>query len=123
MLGHQLPRPLPPFDDFWSSLDDVFRWLAGTLRVVQLPRASGPDLDPSWEAPREITSWRRSVPLELLRYAGANRLKVELDYRPETGRRGPRLVEPYSLRRTRDRNVILFVVNDYGRLRSYRVDR
>ena len=123
LLGHQLPKPLPPFDDFWAALDDVFWWLAGTLPVVQLPRASGPDLDPSWEAPRAITSWRRSVPLELLRYAGANRLKVEVDYRPETGRRGPRLVEPYSLRQTRDRNVVLFVVNDYGRLRSYRVDR
>jgi len=32
-------------------------------------------------------------------------------------------VEPYSLRRTQDENLILFVVNDRGQLRSYRVDR
>jgi predicted nucleotidyltransferase component of viral defense system len=24
MLGHQLPRPLPPFADFWATLDEVF---------------------------------------------------------------------------------------------------
>jgi len=80
-------------------------------------------VDATWEAPRAITSWRRAVPLELLRYAGANRLKVDIDYRAEQGRRGPRRVEPYSLRRTQDGNLVLFVVNDYGALRSYRVDR
>jgi hypothetical protein len=36
---------------------------------------------------------------------------------------GARRVEPYSLRYTQDGNLILFVVNDYGQLRSYRVDR
>ena len=123
MLGHQLPRPLPPFADFWMTLDDVFRWLAGTRRTIQLPRASLGDLDPGWEAPRAITSWRRGVPLELLRYAGANRLKVDIDYRAENGRWGSRRVEPYSLRRTQDGNLVLFVVNDQGALRSYRVDR
>ena len=69
-----------------------------------------------------MRSWRRGVPLELLRYAGANRLKVELDYRPDRGRQGPRLVEPYSLRRARNGNLLLFLVNDHGELRSYRVD-
>ena len=123
MLGHQLPKPLPPFADFWSTLDDVFAWLAGSLRIAQLPRAEMGKLDAGWEAPRAITSWRYRVPLELLRYAGANRLKVDVDYRAEQGRQGPRRVEPYSLRQTQDGNLVLFVVNDYGELRSYRVDR
>jgi hypothetical protein len=123
MLGHQLPRPLPPFADFWETLDDVFAWLAGRLRIPQLPRAAFGDLDPTWTAPRAITSWRRGAPLELLRYAGANRLKVDIDYRAETGRQGPRIVEPYSLRQTQDGNLVLFVVNDRSQLRSYRVDR
>jgi predicted nucleotidyltransferase component of viral defense system len=123
MLGHQLPQPLPPFADFWSALDDVFRWLDGTLQAPALPRASLGDLDPAWQIPQAITSWRRGVPLELLRYAGANRLKVDIDYRAENGRRGPRRVEPYSLRRTKDSNLVLFVVNDRRQLRSYRVDR
>ena len=123
MLGHQLPHPLPPFADFWSTVDDVFRWLAGGLQIAELPRATRANLDPNWEAPRAITSWRLGVPLELLRYAGVNRLKVDIDYRAENGRWGSRRVEPYSLRYTQDGNLILFVVNDYGQLRSYRVDR
>lgn len=123
MLGHQLPKPLVPFEGFWASLDDVFSWLAGTLRTPALPRAQYGKLDPAWEAPKAITSWRRPVPLELLRYAGANRLMVDVDYRAEQGRQGPRRVEPYSLRRTEDGNLVLFVVNDQGELRSYRVDR
>jgi len=123
MLGHQLPQPLVPFQTFWDSLDDVFSWLAGTLQIRTLPRAQRGQLDASWEAPKAISSWRRSVPLELLRYAGANRLKVDIDYRAEQGRQGPRRVEPYSLRRTQDGNLVLFVVNDHGELRGYRVDR
>lgn len=124
MLGHQLPKPLPPFESFWSTLDDVFSWLAGTLPIRELPRAQVAKVDAtSWEAPKAITSWRRGLPLELVRYAGANRLKVDVDYRAEQGRQGVRRVEPYSLRRTQDRNLVLFVVNDNGQLRSYRVDR
>ena len=35
------------------------------------------------------------------------RLKVVIDYRPERGRVGPRVVEPYSLRRSLDGNLLL----------------
>ena len=100
MLWHQLPQPLPPFADFLSPLDDVFGWLAGTLRSVETPRASLGTLDPEWEAPKAITSCRRGVPLELLRYAGVDRLKVDIDYRAENGRWGSRRVRPHSLRYT-----------------------
>lgn len=122
MLGHQLPSPLAPFEGFWGALDDVFSWLAGTRQIHALPRAEVGKVT-EWEAPKAITSWRRQVPLELLRYAGANRLKVDIDYRAECGRQGARRVEPYSLRYTQDGNLVLFVVNDQGFLRSYRVDR
>jgi len=61
--------------------------------------------------------------MNVLRYAAANRLKIQIDYRAEIGRSGPRNVEPYSLRRTREGKIVLFVVNDVGQLRSYRVDR
>lgn len=124
MLGHQLPRPLPPFIEFWNGLDPFFAWLGGERPRVALRRAEfGKDLDRSWVPPRAITSWRRGIPIETIRYAGANRLKIEVDYRAAEGRSGPRVVEPYSLRRTQDGNLVLFVVNDRGQLRSYRVDR
>lgn len=91
-------------------------------RAGCLERADGGDLT-AWEAPRAITSWRQRFPLELLRYAGANRLKVEIDYRAESGRQGPRVVEPYALRRARAGHLVLVVVNDRDQVRSYRVDR
>ncbi len=123
MLGHQLPRPLPPFAEFWTALDPFFQWLAGEQPDRQLARAEIGNIDPDWTPPRAITSWRRGIPLETIRYAGANRLMVEIDYRAERGRQGPRIVEPYSLRQTQDGNLVLFVVNDHGELRSYRIDR
>ena len=57
--------------------------------------------------------------LEVVRFAAANRLCVDLDYQG-TKRR----IEPYSLRRTRDGNIILHAWNiDRNDPRSYRVDR
>ena len=123
MFGHQLPKPFAPFQGFWNALDDVFLWLTGTLVVSAIPRAELGRIDATWEAPKAITSWRHRMPLELLRYAAANRFTVDVDYRAEHGRQGPQRVEPYSLRRTPDGNLVLFVVNDPGQLRSYRVDR
>ncbi len=123
MLGHQLPRPLPRFAEFWNGLGPFFGWLAGERPDIRLTRAEIGKVDPDWIPPRAITSWRQGIPLEAIRYAGANRLMVEIDYRAERGRQGPRIVEPYSLRLTQDGNLVLFVVNDHGELRSYRVDR
>jgi len=122
MLAHQLPH-LPPFAEFWGALDDVFSWLGGRLPARALRRAEYGDLDPEWAPPRAMASWRRGAPLELIRFAGANRLKVQIDYRAEEGRWGPRVVEPYALRRSKDGNLLLLVVNDRGQVRSYRVDR
>lgn len=122
MLAHQLPH-LPLFADFWERLDELFAWLRGDHSLPRLDRAEFGQLDPAWTPPRAMASWRSGQPLELIRFAGANRLLVELDYRPERGRSGPRAVEAYSFRRSRDGNLLLFVRNDHGMLRSYRVDR
>lgn len=122
MLGHQLPH-LPDIAGFWGELDTVFDWLGGepAHALDRAPTRTGTDL--TWESPRAMTAWRYGAPLELIRFAGANRLKVEIDYRAEEGRRGVRVVEPYSFRMTLDGDLLLFVVNDRGQLRSYRVDR
>jgi len=123
MLGHQLPEPLVSFSQFWNELNQVFNWLDGHGPISRLPRAERGALDQTWVAPQAIASWRSGFPMNVLRYAGTNRLKVQIDYRAETGRSGPRTVEPYSLRRTREGKIVLFVVNDVGELRSYRIDR
>ncbi len=118
----ELPS-LPPFEQFWNTLDDVFGWLDQRVVLPSLPRAGIGGLDPTWIPSRAMTTWGSGAPLELIRFAGANRLKVEIDYQAAEGAWGPRVVEPYSLRRTSEGNIVLFVVNDYDALRAYRVDR
>ena len=57
--------------------------------------------------------------LEIIRFAASNRLCVDLDYGGSTRR-----IEPYSLRRTSEANIILHAHNlDKDQHRSYRIDR
>ncbi|HMQ27092.1 MAG TPA: nucleotidyl transferase AbiEii/AbiGii toxin family protein [Acidimicrobiales bacterium] len=122
MLGHQLPY-LPPFEEFWAELDELFAWLGGGVAVPALqPMPVGSDVT-EWRPARYMTTWNSGAPLELIRFAGANRLKIAVDYRPERGRVGTRVVEPYSLRRSREGHLLLYVLNDRRQIRSYRVDR
>ena len=122
MLGHQLPF-LPPFDDFWSQLDNVYAWLDGEQPVPHLTETPSRGAVTDWRPARHMTTWATGSPIELIRFAGANRLKVTIDYVASDGRVGPRTVEPYSLRRSNTGHLLLYVVNDLGNLRSYRVDR
>jgi predicted DNA-binding transcriptional regulator YafY len=67
----------------------------------------------------------RSTPfIEVIRFAASNHLLVDLDYRDEEGNRRIRAIEPYSLRRTKDANIILCAVNvEKQEARSYRLER
>ena len=120
MLGHQVPV-LPPFDQFWKELPEVFEWLYRAVEKAAPPliSAGGQTIDTTWQPPVMATAWHTAAPMEIIRYAAANRLCINLTYE---GRR--RLIEPYSLRRTRDNNLLLYAVkHDTGEDRSYRVDR
>ncbi len=128
MLAHQLAG-LPPFDSFWDELPSVFAWLE-RQEIVPRRAAMGTlraDIDTSWRVPTMAHSWRAEgigAPLEIVRFAAANRLCVDLDYRDEQGRVGSRTIEPYSLRRTKAGDILLYAVrSDDGQDRSYRVDR
>jgi hypothetical protein len=101
MLAHQLPQ-LPPLANFFSEVPSIFNWLTSVLAPAELPAIPfEPGEDHAWRPPVMVHSWRSSVPLETIRFAAANHLCVELAY---GGSR--RLIEPYSLRRTRDGNII-----------------
>lgn len=119
MLTHQLPE-LPPFESFWSELTQVFAWLEGRseparLRVIQFEK----DEDKAWKPSSVAQSWGVRVPLEVIRFAGANRLCVNLGYQ---GRK--RLIEPYSLRRTQAGNIVLHALRaDSKERRCYRIDQ
>ena len=121
MLEHQLPA-LPPFDEFWKELPDLFAWLEETLRVPVLesvPAFRGELGAAEWVPPATVQTWRLGVPLETVRFAASNHLCVKLGYQGTT-----RVIEPYSLRRTQDGNLVLHAIRtDDREHRSYRVDR
>ena len=59
----------------------------------------------------------------MIRFAAANRLLVEIDYRDKQGNRSTRAIEAYSLRRSQAGDVLLMAVRaDSGQPRSYLVD-
>lgn len=123
MLGHQLPA-LPPFKQSWQELPALFDWLHGTVEkvvksAISVAARGAAAVDDTWRPPAMTQAWHTSTPLEIIRFAAANRLCVDLTYQ---GSR--RLIEPYSLRRTQDGNLLLYAVkHDTGEDRSYRVDR
>lgn len=119
MLAHQLPV-LPPFEQFWNELPQVFDWLNGAARKP-MPAAMPitAEVDTAWQPPSMAIAWNAGVPLEIIRFAAANRLCVDLKYQGKN-----RLIEPYSLRRTKDGNLLLHAVkHQTNESRTYRVDR
>lgn len=119
MLAHQLPT-LPPFEKFWEEIPAILDWLHGEIPAkAPTPIPITAEIDTTWRPPAMAQPWHASVPLEIIRFAASNRLCVDLEYQ-----RTWRLIEPYSLRRTRDGNLLLMAVKyETGESRSYRVDR
>ncbi len=114
MLGHQL-RALPEFMHFWNELPRVFAWLGGEVSAQPATLAEEEEL---WTPPP--TFWRGvGNRLGPVRFAAVNRLLVDLGYQ---GRH--RLIEPYSLRRSREGNILLHALRARsGEHRAYRLDR
>jgi predicted nucleotidyltransferase component of viral defense system len=121
MLGHQLPA-LPPLESFWDELPGLFAWLDGTIEVEELaaaPTNADEQVGIRWTPPPTVATWGVGVPLETVRFAASNLLCIRLGYGGST-----RVVEPYSLRRSRDGNLLLYAIkSDTRESRAYRVDR
>lgn len=120
MLAHQLPA-LPPLAAFWDELPAFFQWLeGGAAPVVRAAYAIGQGETVLRERELRLPLSGAALSyLEVIRFAAANRLLVELGYQGSTRR-----IEPYSLRRTSDGNIILHAFSaDRGEHRSYRMDR
>src|SRR5262249_32602705 len=120
MLAHQLPA-LPPLNDFWDALPEIFGWITGVAEFPQRTLIQ--------HGPGEISVRARILPpsvplrarstLEIIRFAAANHLCVDLAYDGSVRR-----IEPYSLRQTLEGNLVLHAIrSDSGAHRSYRIDR
>ena len=124
MLDHQLPQLLS-FETFWDELPNFFSWLEVKLEI----QATAPVGGRAGEVPIYASQPLPRLPsvpggiMGRLRFAAANRLLVDLDYETLGGRRSTRLVEPYSLRQSSERNVLFYAIrDDSGQVRAYRVD-
>jgi predicted nucleotidyltransferase component of viral defense system len=126
MLNHQLPALLPVVS-FWDVLPEIFNWLHGQVVAPVLPA-----MPLVGGATEEIIRQRIiALPaglhgqtfIETIRFAAANRLLVNLDYRDKEGRRSTRAIEAYSLRRSRGGDVLLMAVRaEDGQPRSYLIN-
>ncbi len=124
MLEHQLPA-LIPVKTFWDALPEIFNWLQGTIApsLVAMPVGAGDTLIRERVVVLPTGSRGHSL-IEMIRFAAANRLLVDIDYRDKQGNRSTRAIEAYSLRRSRAGDVLLMAVRaDSGQPRSYLVDR
>ena len=120
MLGHQL-QALPPVESFWSVLPDFFSWLeSGVIPTVPATyqMAAGETVLRERTLHLPVSGTAQSF-LEIIRFAAANHLCVDLEYEESVRR-----IEPYSLRRTQDGNIVLHAIRaSDGGHRSYRIDR
>lgn len=120
MLAHQLPT-LPPYESFWNELPAFFDWIMGGVEPA-IPAAyavgTGEIVLRQRDLRLPVSTQVQSI-IEIIRFAAGNRLLVELTYQGST-----RQIEPYSLRRTQDNNIILHAWNtDKNEHRTYRLDR
>ena len=120
MLSHQLPV-LPPLNDFWDALPEIFTWMTSGAPVPQravIQHGAGEVAVRTRVLPMGVPLRSRST-LEIIRFAAANHLCVDLTYDGSVRR-----IEPYSLRQTAEGYLVLHAIrSDSGEHRSYRVDR
>ena len=105
---------------------DTFHWLtSGRSPVIPaaFERGAGETIIRE-RGLRLPISHARQAHIEVIRFAGANRLLVDLDYRDEARKRTTRTVEPYSLAQTAAGHFLLHT-HDRARNahRSLRIDR
>jgi hypothetical protein len=146
MLAHQLPA-LPPLDGIRSRMVASLTWVdepqpsvAPVLPmppppvvpagIPPIPLARTPSVLTGTPltrvstltgqeiiAPAGGTFWGAAGPLELVRFAGVNRLMITFSYHGKT-----RTVEPYSLRRAGTGNLLLYAwEKEDGHVKAFKV--
>ena len=100
---------LPPLDHYWERLAELFdgslanwSWRSQLRRPVEREERVWAPSPAAW-------SWGSGPALEPVRFAGANRLCIDLGYHGSL-----RHVEPYSLRVTQDGNLLLYAIRRDG---------
>ena len=106
MLSHQLPV-LPPLSDFWDALPEIFTWITSGAPIPQralIQHGAGEIGIRSRVLPLGVPLPSRST-LEIIRFAAANHLCIDLRYDGSLRR-----IEPYSLRQTTEGYFVLHAI-------------
>ncbi len=111
MLAHQL-QVLPPFEQYWEELPKLFAWIEGVFTPKPLAAISSEG--DAWSPPPTMWVSGAGLGLEPIRFAAVNHLCVELDYMKQGVEFKKYLIEPYSLRRTKDDNIILKAIKHHS---------
>ncbi len=120
MLNHQL-QILPPFESFFDALPELFDWLeTGTLPSLPAVELMATDKEIIREPTTSLSiNLSTQISLEAIRFAGVNYLCVDIQSEQSIDR-----VEPYSLRRTEDGDLVILAVKAAeGELCSYPIDQ
>lgn len=116
MLGHQLPY-LPDIDAMIADLPKLIAWVdkptAPLKKRASLPTKKGERL----VAPPSIQYWGGQSAIELIRFAGTNRMVIEFMYHG-TKRRA----EPYSFRQPATGNLLLYAWEIGSHIKAFKVD-
>jgi predicted nucleotidyltransferase component of viral defense system len=137
MLAHQLPA-LPPLEGIRIRISEVLTWVDEPIvetiepAPVEVAPVAPPPIVPTASLPRvtarageQIVApqggvfWGTAGPLELVRFAGANRLMISFSYNGVS-----RHAEPYSLRRAGTGNLLLYAWEEAaGHVKAFKVDQ
>jgi len=120
-----LPNQLNYLPDFDIVKDEFLTLIVKVLPFLSTPKVSAyvealPTARRSYiSIPQRFYTGAYRSPVEILTQAGGNRLMVKMVYKNE-----PRLIEPYSLRVTKDGNLTFFgwQEGDYH-IKQFRLDR
>lgn len=120
MLAHQLPN-LPVMEDVVTRFNGLIGWVDEPAFVFAEAALSTASVSVQ-ETPIGLSGiryWGNGLPLETVRFAGANRLLLEFGYHGKH-----RLVEPYSLREARTTgNILLYAWElSSGQIKAFKVD-
>jgi predicted nucleotidyltransferase component of viral defense system len=119
MLAHQLPA-LPDLDILLGRLPGLLDFIDEANMVVEEIQgaAAAPNAGEVPISPVGIQYWNVGAPLEMIRFAGTNRLMIEFIY---SGKH--RRAEPYSIRRAQSTgNLLLYAwENASGQVKAFNV--
>ncbi len=121
MLAHQLPV-LPPIDALLERLPPLLSWLDRITRIqpeTPLPTAVSGEYSVQERVNLSDGLYYSSaqLPLEQIRFAAASRLLLTYEYHGKQ-----RMVEPYSLRKSKDGTILLYAWDGGPTIKAFKVD-